>query len=85
MHTTADRPHMPLPARWLPRGIFVRAARTAVANSTSCGSKRANGWRARQAARQQQRGGGRGRHASRNCAIGGDARVVRGALRPEAL
>ena len=85
MHTTADRPHAPMPARWLPRGIFARAARTALADGTSCGGKRANGSRARQAARQQQCAGGRRRGASRNCTIGGDARVVRGVGRAGAL
>ena len=84
-HTTADRPHAPMPARWLPRGIFARAARTALADGTSCGGKRANGSRARQAARQQQCAGGRRRGASRNCTIGGDARVVRGVGRAGAL
>ena len=84
-HTTADRPHAPMPARWLPRGIFARAARTALADSTSCGGKRANGSRAHQASRQQQCAGGRRRGVSRNCTIGGDARVVRGVGRAGAL
>eukprot|EP00966_Prymnesium_polylepis_P288915 6673550-Prymnesium_polylepis.1 len=56
-HTTADRARVPPPGRWLARGIVARAARIALADGTGSSGKRANGSRARQAARQQQRGG----------------------------
>ena len=84
-HTTADRARVPPPGRWLARGIVARAARAALADGAGSSGKRANGSRARQAARQQQRGGGRRRGASRNCTLGGDARVVRGLGRAGAL
>jgi hypothetical protein len=84
-HTTADRARVPPPGRWLARGIVARAARAALADGAGSSGKRANGSRARQAARQQQRGGGRRWGASRNCTIGGNARVVRGLGRAGAL
>ena len=78
IHTTADCARLPPPGRWLVRGIMVRPARAGLADGAGRSGKQANGSRARQAARQQQRGGSRRRGASRNCTIGGDARVVRG-------
>eukprot|EP00966_Prymnesium_polylepis_P104735 2425988-Prymnesium_polylepis.1 len=73
-HTTADCASVPPPGRWLARGIVARAARAALVDGAGSSDKRANGSRARQAARQQQCGGGRRRGASRNCTLGGDAR-----------
>ena len=60
-HTTADRARVLPPGRWLARGIMARAARTGLAHGAGRSGKRANGSRARQAARQQQRGGSRRR------------------------
>eukprot|EP00966_Prymnesium_polylepis_P062630 1453601-Prymnesium_polylepis.1 len=60
-HTTADRARVPPPGRWLARGIVARAARAELADGAGSSGKRANGSRARQATRQQQRGGGRRR------------------------
>ena len=84
-HTTADRARVLPPGRWLARGIMARAARTGLAHGAGRSGKRANGSRARQAARQRQSAGGRRRGASRNSAVGGDARVVRGVGRAGAL
>ena len=84
-HTTADRARVLPPGRWLARGIMARAARTGLAHGAGRSGKRANGSHARQAARQRQSAGGRRRGASRNSAVGGDARVVRGVGRAGAL
>ena len=84
-HTTADRARVLPPGRWLARGIMARAARTGLAHGAGRSGKWANGSRARQAARQRQSAGGRRRGASRNSAVGGDARVVRGVGRAGAL
>eukprot|EP00966_Prymnesium_polylepis_P137360 3174157-Prymnesium_polylepis.1 len=56
-HTTADRARLPPPGRWLVPGIMVRPARAGLADGAGRSGKPANGSRARQAARQQQRGG----------------------------